>query len=368
MIRLNGSTTDGDSRGLHQMSIQERIDWVIHRAYSQSMDFIGPKELLERTRYQADHPTVVTAFMCMDGRVNVSLLTKMPRGIIQPFRNLGGRFNLGWPHLGEVLGGSVVEETKKGQPMLCLATYHYSKSDSHRGCAGFNYDTNAARSHAFEIVRQLDKCFGGEHRSVFPIVIGIETDEEALVFHGVDGMVLDLSSSSTVDDHSLAHSLTQLYPDMPEQMAKDLLPLLKGNRSHVAEIKPIDHSSNLDHREWMICIGRGFDWLQMSNLALIIGPYSPDLADPIGKAAGIIEANMRAGRVPDDGFLVLAEAPYHGIAVDRVRAELESTFLSKFATEVIRSKFPKLAKKMHVRTAVIHSYSREVDIIKQHAA
>ena len=27
----------------------------------------------------------------------------MPAGIVMPFRNLGGMFDLGWPHLGEVV-------------------------------------------------------------------------------------------------------------------------------------------------------------------------------------------------------------------------------------------------------------------------
>ena len=27
-----------------------------------------------------------------------------------------------------------------------------------------------------------------------------------------------------------------------------------------------------------MCLGRGFDWLHVPNVALIIGPYSPDLA------------------------------------------------------------------------------------------
>ena len=48
----------------------------------------------------------------------------------------------------------------------------------------------------------------------------------------------------------------------------------------------------------MICLGRGFDFLHTPNLALIIGPYSPDLADPLRKAAGIIQSNMEAGRIP----------------------------------------------------------------------
>ncbi|MHB9101720.1 MAG: hypothetical protein ACYC2E_09440, partial [Sulfuricella sp.] len=70
--------------------------------------------------------------------------------------------------------------------------------------------------------------------------------------------------------------------------------------------------------------------------------YSPDLADPIRQAAGIIENNMRAGRIPDDGFLLLASAPYVEIGVDRARAELKSRFLSQFAAEVIRTEHPGL--------------------------
>jgi hypothetical protein len=67
---------------------------------------------------------------------------------------------------------------------------------------------------------------------------------------------------------------------------------------------------------------------------------------------------MRAGRIPDDGFLQLAMTPYREIGVDRARAELKSGFLSGFAADVIRSEFPKLAEKMHVRTAVLNWQSR----------
>jgi len=63
----------------------------------------------------------------------------------------------------------------------------------------------------------------------------------------------------------------------------------------------------------MICLGRGFDFLHTPNLALIIGPYSPDLADPLRKAAAIIEANMQAGRIPNDGFLLLVSRAVNGV-------------------------------------------------------
>ena len=348
---------------IHGMPIQERIDWLIHHADRHSQEFKSPESWLARSRYQAKHPTDIVAFKCMDGRINIPVATNTPYGIMLPFRNLGGRFHLGWPHLGEVLSEHVQSVAGQGRRTLALVTYHYSKGDPLRGCAGFNYDTAAARSHTFEIRRQVEAVFGTGHGTVYPLVCGFETDEDALVLHGSDGEVLDLSTLSSENYDSLPAMLAQLYPDMPDQMRQDLLPLVRGNIAHIAEVKHTNRELNIEHREWMICIGRGFDWLHMPNLALIIGPYSPDLADPIRKAAGIIEANMRAGRIPDDGFLLLAETPYHEIGVDHARTELKSLFLSGFAADVIRTEFPKLAEKMHVLTAVLAWQSRAMEII-----
>lgn len=362
MLHPSASTTN--EYGLWQIPIEERIDWVIHRAVRQSVEFQDLGSWWERCGYAAQHPTAISAFMCMDGRINVSLLTQVPRGVIRSFRNLGGRFDIGWPHLGEIFTDAIVDEQKKGLVMLCLVTYHYSKSDRHRGCAGFGYDTTQARTHAFSIVQQLEECFGGKCRTVFPLAVGIETDEEALLFHGYEGAVLDLAVVSSVDDRSLADALGRLYPDMPEQVAEDLLPLLRGNVSHIAALKHTDHSFNLDHREWIVCLGRGFDWLQVSNLGLIIGPYSPDLSEPIHTAVSIIEANMRNGRIPDDGFLLLAEASYHEYGVDRAQAERESRFLAQFAARVIRERYPDLVNKMHTRSAIICRESREIMLIE----
>jgi hypothetical protein len=111
----------------------------------------------------------------------------------------------------------------------------------------------------------------------------------------------------------------------------------------------------------MICLGRGFDFLHTPNIALIIGPYSPNLDDPVRRAAGIIEANMAAGRIPDDGFLLLASVPYEEIGVDRARAELKARFLSRFAAGVISQAFPGLAARMDVRTAVLDWRSRALE-------
>jgi hypothetical protein len=143
---------------------------------------------------------------------------------------------------------------------------------------------------------------------------------------------------------------------------------VKGNIAHIAKITYSNRILDIEHHEWVIGIGRGFDWMYTPNLALIIGPYSPDLADPIRKAAGIIKDNMKAHRIPDDGFLLLAETPYHEVGFDRARATLRSCFLSAFAGGIIRTEFPSLKAKLHVRSAVIAWQSQVLELLDCGAA
>jgi hypothetical protein len=348
--------------------IQERIDWLFDQARRHSTTFGSPEAQLARERYLALHPTSIAAMKCMDGRLNLPVVTRTPPGIIQPFRNLGGMFDLGWPHLGEVLANHIQRMISRGRRVLVLITYHFSKGDPHRGCAGFNYDTDAAIAHVYAIKRQVEYTFGSGHGTVYPLVCGLETDEDALVLHGLDDERFELAAFLPEDKPSFASRLIGLYPDMPAQVREDLLPLLYGNLDHVTELRvevqQTPRALDIQHREWMICLGRGFDFLHTPNLALIIGPYSPNLDDPIRKAAGIIGSNMRENRVPDDGFLLLASVPYDELGMDRARAELKSRFLSGFAADVIRKEFPDLAARMYMRTAVLDWRSRALETLK----
>lgn len=346
---------------IHNKPIQERINWLFDIARSHADAYSSPEDSLARARYLAEHPTAILVLKCMDGRINIPIATKVPKGIIQPFRNLGGMFNLGWPHLGEVLAHNVQQVVGQGRRALVLITYHYSKGDPHRGCAGFNYDTAAAMAHTLEIRAQVEHTFGAGHATVYPLVCGFETDEDALILHGADGQLLNLAELPADAVAHLPQRLAELLPDMPRQMRADLLPLLLGNLEHIHEVRQTPRELNIEHREWIICVGRGFDFLHLPNLALIIGPYSPDLADPIRKAAGIIESNMQAGRIPDDGFLLLASAPYEEIGVDRARAQLKARFMTQFAAEEIRRVRPALAEKMHVATAVSDWHTRRLE-------
>ena len=346
---------------IQEQPIENRINWLFELAQRYSADFCSPEAFLARERYLALHPTAIAVMKCMDGRINIPVATNTPPGIIQPFRNLGGMFDMGWPHLGEVLAQYVHRMVRSGRRVLILITYHFSRGDVLRGCSGFNCDTGAAIAHTHEIRSQMEAIFGVAHDTVYPLICGFETDEDALLLHSSDGHIMDLSADMTAD--KLAAELAQRFSDMPREMRGDLLPLLVGNLSHIEGLRQERRTLIVEHREWMICLGRGFDFLHTPNLALIVGPYSPDLADPIRKAAAIIESNMAAGRIPDDGFLLLASVPFDEIGVDRARAMMKSNFLSRFAAEVIDREFPQLAGKMIRHTAVLDWNSRRIEAI-----
>ena len=349
---------------VHTKPIETRIDWLSALAARHGEDYRSPEAVLARARYQSQHPTAIAVLKCMDGRINIPVATGTPIGLLMPFRNLGGRFDLGWPHLGEVVTQYVMDRVHEGRQVLFLVTYHFSRGDHHRGCAGFGYDQQAAVEHTQEIKQQISTIFGAAHGTVYPLVCGFETDEDALVLHGDNGQLFRVADLEECNLDALNTRLANLLPDMPSAMREDLLPLVAGNFRHVAAIRKQARLGlrqlDIEHREWMICLGRGFDFLHTPNLALIIGPYSPNLAEPIIKAAGIIEANMMAGRIPDDGFLLLSSVPYEAIGVDQARAALKANFLSEFAHAVIEEAYPALAKKMIRRTAILDWQGRRL--------
>jgi hypothetical protein len=355
---------------MHNAPIGERIEWLFGLAERHGAAFRSPEAWLARQRYLAEHPTAIAALKCMDGRINLSVATQTPAGILMPFRNLGGMFNLGWPHLGEILTHHVQSMIQAGRRVLLLITYHWSRGDVKRGCAGFHYNRQASMEHAWAIRDQVSHLFGHAHQTVYPLVCGFETDQEALLLHSPEGAAMDMAGFDPADTHALAPQLASLLPDLPAPMQADLLPLLKGNIAHVAEIRAQSERQSrelaIEHQEWVICLGRGFDFLHTPNLALIVGPYSPDLAHPIRTAAHIIQSNMDRGRIPDDGFLLLASVPYESMGVERARAELKSRFMEQFASDVIREAYPRLAERMHRRAAVLDWQARRLELIPRH--
>ena len=122
-VSLSGTNADGMVD--HYMPIEQRIDWLVDRARRHSQDFQSPESWLEHSHYLAQHPSAVAEFECMDGSINMPVATNTRGGIILPFRNLGGRFDLGWLHLDEVLAEQVQSLVREGRRALALLPYHF---------------------------------------------------------------------------------------------------------------------------------------------------------------------------------------------------------------------------------------------------
>src|SRR6185437_13558885 len=157
------------------------VEFLTERNKEQSKTYTSSDAVLWRQQYRAKYPTEIAALKCMDGRLNLALMTETPPGIIQPFRNIGGKFDLGWPFFCVLMREWVEYALSRGRDCMVLVTYHYSKGDSHRGCKGFGYDTKAAIANAEALRAKFEDVFGSSHQIVYPIVVGIETDSDSLV-------------------------------------------------------------------------------------------------------------------------------------------------------------------------------------------
>ena len=201
-------------------------------------------------------------------------------------------------------------------------------------------------------------------------MVGIETDEDALTLHGERGAAIDLAAIEAGDrekggvEDRLCHALRSTFREMPADIMRDLLPLVIGNLRHIGEVRRAERSLDIQHHEWILCVGRGFDFLHIPNTALIVGPYSPNIDDPIVKAARIIQSNMEAGRIPDDGMILLASCPYEEIGVDYRRAVEKSKFLSRFAAATIQGAVPYVHSRMIRKTCVLNWTDRSLEEIE----
>ncbi|MEK7631526.1 MAG: hypothetical protein AAB445_01490 [Patescibacteria group bacterium] len=337
------------------------IDFLIQRNKEQSAIFSSSDVTLARRQYREIHPTEIAALKCMDGRLNLPFITHTPVGIIQPFRNIGGQFDLGWPFFGELINDWVHYAISRGRNCVILVTYHWSAGEKHRGCKGFNYDTNAARAYTEKLRNQVETVFGTAHAVVYPILVGIETDSDALVLHGVKGQVWDVGKEQVLDDEHVRVRLQQLYPDMRWGMLNDLLPLLRGNLEHIAQIRESKRPvAEAEHKEQILAIGRGFDWLHLPNKALIIGPYSYNLGQPLATAAKILLDNLTAGRIPkNEGVALLTSGAYRDEAgPEKYLAMEKAKSLSDFAQETIRVEVPDLMPHLHVLAGVVNLNTR----------
>ncbi len=272
---------------------------------------------------------------------------------------------MGWPHFQSVLTDWKNYAIRRGRHCLILVTYHFSAGDPHRGCAGFGYDTDAAIAFTAKLTQDISHVFGERHEVVHPVQVGFETDEDALVLHGENGEVVELSKMGQMSDDQITIMLSRLYPTMGTRILRDFLPLVRGNLLHITEVRESKRPIiNMEHREWILALGRGFDWLHSPNTALIVGPWSHNLEVPVLTAAKIIRANMEAGRIPSQSAILLTSAIYRDPSGDEPLLAAEKTkFLSEMALEVIAREYPDLASVLTPLPVTVDMNTRRMTII-----
>ncbi len=347
--------------------------FMLERNANQSRSFTDPAAQLKRRLYRAQHPTEILVLKCMDGRLNISLYTETPPGILQPFRNIGGKFDLGWPFFQELIRDGVNFPIAKGRECLVISSYHFSKGDHHRGCAGFGYDTEAAKAEAFKIQEQFCQAAGGSSvmsPAAFALAIGIETDEESLIFHGAQGKELRVAElDGATSEMDIRILLEDLYPTMSAVMLNDVIPLVAGNMRHVEKVRqsgkePVD----FEHREQVIAVGRGFDWLHLPNTALIIGPYSLAWPDNVKVAGTIVKGNLDAGRIPKESGVLLLVSALHRTEEGAFGAALKKEKVRYMLDESVRALkegVPELMPHVRILSGVVNADTRKLELLNQ---
>lgn|GEM_PF-5560214 len=81
----------------------------------------------------------------------------------------------------------------------------------------------------------------------------------------------------------VSHRLEQIYPDMHQAALADLVPLALGNIRHIAEVRQTVRTLDIEHHEWVLCVGRGFDFQSfcplfrgMATVAAMVSGLAPE--------------------------------------------------------------------------------------------
>ncbi|QQR50377.1 hypothetical protein IPF86_00435 [Candidatus Nomurabacteria bacterium] len=173
-------------KGYAQSEDNPMTVYLLKRNEEQSSMFVNKH--FEREKYRRNFSTEIMAFKCMDGRINLSLATETPVGIIQPIRNVGAKFSLGWKALYDKVKAWLQYSLGRDREALVLATYHFSAEKPHLGCAGHDYNTEQAKQNAIAFAKDVDDVFGsGKLSPINSIVIGFNTDDDSLIIWDKSG-------------------------------------------------------------------------------------------------------------------------------------------------------------------------------------
>ncbi len=325
-----------------------------------SQEFRSRKE--KRQEYRRKHPTEIAAFKCMDGRINLSCATQTEMGIIHPYRNIGGKFELRWPQLKDELSNMVRYAEDNGKSILIFCVYHWSAAHPHLGCAGHQCDKDAAMACAAGLRDDLEDVFKDTGGLVVPILIGFNTDYDTIVLHGYNGESLDLLEF-TGDELELELVVHTFFKGVNEHVLLDLMPLLTGNMNHTRQAKAKNRTIHeVDHQESVIAIGLGYDWLHQPNTAFIINHFDPNLDHHLRRTAELALDNLKSGRSNSKEIVLMSSAIYRR-PWERGLAVRKSEYLFERAQTTLREFYPEVLPYLRGMTGCVNMDTREFHVL-----
>ncbi|MFA5107360.1 MAG: hypothetical protein WC497_03485 [Patescibacteria group bacterium] len=294
-----------------------------------------------RREFRREHPTEWAVTKCMDGRVNLRRCSGIPFGLTTPYRNIGGRFSVGWPKFRDSMLEWYEYSHSQHVPAGLMITYHYSESGDHLGCAGFDHNLSNAREYLAGFLDEVRHAFPG---MIWPFLLGIETDSDALILHLEDGSVIDVRQVADPTERYFERLLSQRCRSYPDQVLRDVVPFLTGNHEHLVHLRAQEDrpDTELRHNERGVAFGQGFDWIDRDNFVLILGPCDPALDNAIVRAASIVEKNLD-DEARGKGGVLLVSTPFRGRrSWQRASAVAQSRYLTRFALDHIREALPSM--------------------------
>ena len=191
-----------------------------------------------------------------------------------------------------------------GTRYLKVAVYHYSSSDpAHEGCAAHGSNELGAaeaalgKLKAFRTAIENQFCCGA---SVATLLIGVDTDTDSIKVHIPDahgemslyrlvdnarlyeetaGMKADQARNhllAAIDKAAAAGGWAQGNGAPEAGMRRLIARLLENNCSQIAYVRQ-EHGGryrDIGHQERLICVGEGFDTLQLRNLTYLAQLYT----------------------------------------------------------------------------------------------
>lgn len=329
------------------------------------------RDEVDRLRYFKRHPTFFACLKCMDGRVEFPSMTKSARGLVKPYRAVGGKFEMFWPAFQNSIAFWMKQAIMHAAHSCVFVTSHICSLKRELGCKGWNYDAAAARAHMERLSVEMTEDFGEQ---LVAIPTTVDTAFDNLILHGPRG---DISGESLAghDIDSIPSAIRQVFPNMPSQVIADLAPFLLGNATRVAELKTNPRSIHqLEHDECIIAIGEGFDGLATDNFAFMNSDVNPNLDSALVLAAKMIEKKI-INRPPNDQAAIFTNiffANSRGIlaslpGMDKRCAIRRSRGLQEFAQMHVRKHCPGLweSGRLHFLTAITREPTRELEVVEQ---